>query len=218
MLVLLMGIDAKAVNKKVVATKEGTKEQKRPLFDIDGCGRNRTCREHSRECKKMQMASLLGDKITDEDSEVVTTKDKMEELAKVMKESRKNFTACMVELGIEMPTKEAKPMKIKIGRLLGKRRGSDKKHKENFGLDTDKATQVRKCLLSKTQMLNADDTLNREALATKMLSGYASQPDVQAAVEDAIDTCPEPQDFKMHDFLKCVNKACIDNIVIEDEE
>ncbi|CAL4168115.1 unnamed protein product [Meganyctiphanes norvegica] len=226
-----------------------------------GCGGNHTCRQLSRECKKLLFTSMVDNYLDDGDVEIITTVDKMAVMMNMLMEHRQNLTDCANETGIELPTHGGhgggggwhgghgghKGHGGHGGNSRQGGRGDDDSYGDrpsrrggrfgrdtrfgrkgkgfggpwnggNFGVSAEEATELRKCMLNKTEMLNADDTLNRDTIEAQISPAFSSKPDVQAAVKVAIVECPEPEDFKIHDFIKCINKACIDNLNLDNDD
>ncbi|XP_045133956.1 uncharacterized protein LOC123517685 [Portunus trituberculatus] len=69
---------------------------------------------------------------------------------------------------------------------------------------------IRKCILSSTGLLGDDLQLNRTTIAAQLAS--VSPPSLAAAVGLAVNTCPEPLELKMEEYIKCLKKSCMASI------
>ncbi|XP_047489678.1 uncharacterized protein LOC125039594 [Penaeus chinensis] len=80
--------------------------------------------------------------------------------------------------------------------------------------DPNQVTVMRFCFVNATGLLNSDlVTLNRTAVAASVASAFTT-PALAAAVVSAVDTCPEPVNYQLADFISCLKTACMANVVV----
>ncbi|XP_069990487.1 uncharacterized protein [Penaeus vannamei] len=73
-------------------------------------------------------------------------------------------------------------------------------------------TDVRRCALESTGLMQPDMTLNRTAIAASVTNSFKSSP-LGAVVAQAATTCPEPVGFMMAEYMNCLKDACLQNAV-----
>ncbi|CAL4092228.1 unnamed protein product [Meganyctiphanes norvegica] len=136
---------------------------------------------------------------------------------------RQNVTDCATELDITLPELpapgEGRPPG---GRGPPGRRGKHghkggpgkflEKLEEDIGAEN--ATALRECLLTKQGKLDANGLVDREPMRGYLSQAFTDDLDTQTALLDALETCPEPVDFKVQELLQCLGKACIDNVTV----
>ncbi|KAK8402505.1 hypothetical protein O3P69_000732 [Scylla paramamosain] len=69
---------------------------------------------------------------------------------------------------------------------------------------------IKKCILGSTGLLGDDLQLNRTTIAAQLAN--VSPPSLAAAVGLAVNTCPEPLELKVEEYLKCLKKSCMASI------
>ncbi|XP_068203425.1 uncharacterized protein [Palaemon carinicauda] len=72
------------------------------------------------------------------------------------------------------------------------------------------AKSIKQCTLNATGLLNPDSTFNKTTLANTLTTGLP-EPGMNAAVLQAVYTCPEPKDFQVTDYINCITTACINS-------
>ncbi|XP_063592595.1 uncharacterized protein LOC134769788 [Penaeus indicus] len=73
-------------------------------------------------------------------------------------------------------------------------------------------TDVRRCALEATGLLQPDTTINRTAIAASITNSFKGSP-LGVAIAQATATCPEPTEFMMADFMNCLKDACLQNVI-----
>ncbi|XP_047489593.1 uncharacterized protein LOC125039562 [Penaeus chinensis] len=74
-------------------------------------------------------------------------------------------------------------------------------------------TDVRRCALESTGLLQSDSTINRTAIAASITTAFKASP-LGVAIGQAATTCPEPTEFMMADFMNCLKEACLQNVLV----
>ncbi|KAG0727927.1 hypothetical protein GWK47_033587 [Chionoecetes opilio] len=69
---------------------------------------------------------------------------------------------------------------------------------------------IRQCILNGTGMLGDGLLLDRAAIGAQVAD--LSPPGLGATVRLAADTCPEPLDLNIKEYLKCLKKACVASV------
>ncbi|XP_063592600.1 uncharacterized protein LOC134769793 [Penaeus indicus] len=77
--------------------------------------------------------------------------------------------------------------------------------------NTEASSELRRCVMQAAGMLTLNGTLNRAALQFKLASTMM-HPLVKDVVTTALTTCPDPDAYKISDFLTCVRSECIHNM------
>ncbi|CAL4065575.1 unnamed protein product, partial [Meganyctiphanes norvegica] len=82
-------------------------------------------------------------------------------------------------------------------------------------LDPPVAAELKKCILTKNGLLKSwDGLVNRGVMMAMIYQPFLDYSELVDPVKEAIEaTCPEPVDYEIHDFYRCVHKTCVDNIV-----
>ncbi|KAK7065147.1 hypothetical protein SK128_014448 [Halocaridina rubra] len=75
--------------------------------------------------------------------------------------------------------------------------------------DTAALTNFKKCVLTAAGVVSMDGTLNRMGIIMKMQTKATIHPLLMDVVAAAINSCPEPENLKVAQFMTCVKKACI---------
>lgn len=74
--------------------------------------------------------------------------------------------------------------------------------------NTEASSELRRCVMQASGLLTLNGTLNRAALQFK-LTTTMMHPLVKDVVTTALSTCPDPDDYKISDFLTCLRGECI---------
>ncbi|KAK7066929.1 hypothetical protein SK128_012061 [Halocaridina rubra] len=111
-------------------------------------------------------------------------------------------------------TKTGAPLKSKFFTSLGQSMvsGNSPGIGDELTSNTVADAAIRQCVLNATGMLAPDMTLDRSAIAEQV--ALLSPPALGASVVGAIETCPEPVNFKIMTFVRCLKKVCIASAVL----